>query len=256
MSQDPLFAPFRLDGRRALVTGASSGFGRHFALVLSQAGADVIVAARRADRLADLVAEIEKAGGKARALDLDVTKGDSIRACFAASGPVHVLVNNAGMSVSKRILEYSEADWDAVVGTNLRGAWLVAQEAAKGMAAAGIPGSIINITSILGSRVTNGLTLYAASKGGLRHLTRSMALEVAKHGIRVNSIAPGYVSTEINSDYLASEGGDKMRKVIPFRRFGEFKDLTGPLLLLASDAGSYMTGTEIVVDGGHLCSPL
>jgi NAD(P)-dependent dehydrogenase (short-subunit alcohol dehydrogenase family) len=256
MSTDPLFAPFRLDGRRALVTGASSGFGRHFALVLAQAGAEVLVAARRADRLAGLVAEIEKAGGKARAFDLDVTKGDSIRACFAASGPVHVVVNNAGMSVNKRILEYTEADWDLVDGTNLRGAWLVAQEAAKGMAAAGIHGSIINITSILGSRVQGGLTLYAASKAGLKHLTRSMALELAKHGIRVNSIAPGYVSTEINGDYLASEAGDKMRKTIPFRRFGDFKDLTGPLLLLASDAGAYMTGSEIVVDGGHLCSAL
>lgn len=256
MATDSLFQPFRLDGRRALVTGASSGFGRHFALVLAQAGAEVIVAARRADRLADLVAEIGQAGGHARALDLDVTKGDSIRACFAAAGPVHVLVNNAGMSVNKRILEYTEADWDLVDGTNLRGAWLVAQEAAKGMAAAGIRGSIINITSILGSRVQGGLTLYAASKAGLRHLTRSMALELAKHGIRVNSIAPGYVSTEINGEYLASEAGDRMRKQIPARRFGEFKDLTGPLLLLASDAGAYMTGSEIVVDGGHLCSPL
>lgn len=256
MTNEKLFSPFRLDGRRALVTGASSGFGHHFSLVLAQAGAEVVVAARRTDRLADLVKQIEAAGGRAKAVALDVTSGESVRACLAEAGPLHVVVNNAGTSVSKRILDYTEEDWDYVVGTNLRGAWLVAQEAAKVMAASQIRGSIVNITSILGSRVQPGLTAYATAKAGLKHLTRSMALEVAKYGIRVNSIAPGYVATEINGDYLRSADGEKLKARVPQRRFGELADFTGPLLLLASDAGAYMTGAELVVDGGHLCNTL
>lgn len=256
MNDPSLFSPFQLDGQRALVTGASSGLGRHFSKVLARAGAEVVASARRADRLADLVSEIEAAGGRARAISLDVTDRESVRACVSMAGPFHVVVNNAGVSGTKRVLEYDDSDWDGIVDTNLRGAWMVAQEAAKSMVAAGIAGSIINITSIVATRVSGGLSPYAASKAGLAHLTRAMALELAKTGIRVNAIAPGYVSTEINAEYLAGEGGEKLRARIPFRRFGRFEDFNGPLLLLASDAGAYMTGSEIVVDGGHLCNSL
>lgn len=256
MIDDSLFAPFKLEGRRALITGASSGLGRHFAQVLSRAGAEVIVGARRADRLAELVGAIEARGGTARALNLDVTDRASVQTALAAAGPVHVVVNNAGVGDPSRALDCSDEEWARTMDTNLRGAWIVAQEAAKSMVAAGIAGSIINITSILGSRVSAGLVAYAASKAGLAHMTRALALELAKTGIRFNSLAPGYFSTEINADYLASEAGDKQRMRIPTRRYGNYDDLNGALLLLASDAGSHMTGVEIVVDGGHLVSSL
>jgi NAD(P)-dependent dehydrogenase (short-subunit alcohol dehydrogenase family) len=247
---------FRLDGRKVLVTGASSGLGRHFARTLAAAGAEIYAGARRADRLADLVSEIEAGGGRAHAVSLDVTQRDSVRACFEQIGPVQVLVNNAGVGDGKRPLDHVDDDYQQIVDTNLRGAWMVAQEAARGMAAAKTGGSIINITSILASRVSHLLGLYAASKAGLAHLTRSMALEMARYQVRVNSIAPGYFSTEINADFLTTPKGEEMRQRVPMRRYGTHGELDGALLLLASDAGSYITGAEIVVDGGHLCSAL
>jgi NAD(P)-dependent dehydrogenase (short-subunit alcohol dehydrogenase family) len=167
-----------------------------------------------------------------------------------------VLVNNAGVSGTKRPLDYTDEDWDWVVGTNLKGAWAVAQESARRMIAAKAPGSIINITSILGSRVTSLLTPYIAAKAGLKNLTQALALEFARYDVRVNSIAPGYFITEINQKELEGEQGEKLRLRIPTRRFGEYPQLEGPLLLLASRAGSHMTGAEIVVDGGHLVNAL
>ncbi|AXQ28290.1 SDR family oxidoreductase [Solimonas sp. K1W22B-7] len=249
---------FSLRGRKALVTGASSGFGQHFARVLARAGAEVAVAARRADRLSGLVAEITAAGGSALALAMDVSSRASVRSGFdelaARWGAADIVVNNAGVGANARALDCDDAAWDAVLDTNLRGAWMVAQEAAQRLVAAQRGGSIINITSILASRVSAGISPYCASKAGLAHLTRALALEWARHGIRVNSLAPGYFSTEINQDYLASEAGEKLRARVPFRRFGQYEDLDGPLLLLASDAGRYMSGAEIVVDGGHSCA--
>jgi len=250
---------FRLDGRCALVTGASGSLGRHFADVLARAGAAVALAARRLDRLETIAAEIGAAGGKAMAVALDVTDAASIGTAFAAAeeklGPVSVLVNNAGLTVTKPLLEHDETDWDKVMDTNLKGAWLVAQEAAHRMAAAD-GGNIINVASILGLRVAGNVPVYSASKAGLIHLTRAMALELARYGIRVNALAPGYIETDINRDFFAGEAGERLIKRIPQRRLGQLEDLDGALLYLASDASRYMTGSVVTVDGGHMVSSL
>ena len=258
---DPIEAMFRLDGRRALVTGASSGLGRRFALTLAHAGAEVVVAARRADKLADLVAELESLSVRAFAVSLDVTDRASIAACFdeierRAGGPADIVVNNAGVTVTKPALQQTEDDWDAVVGTNLKGSWMVAQEAARRLVAADRSGSLVNVASILGERVAGGVAPYAVSKAGLVQATKALALELARHRIRVNAILPGYVVTDLNREFLDSEAGQKLRARIPTRRFGQLADLDGPLLLLASDAGSHMTGAVLAVDGGHLVSSL
>lgn len=251
---------FTLEGRLALVTGASSGLGRHFALTLARAGAAVVAAARRVERLADVVGQIEAAGGRALAVPLDVTDAASVRSCFDATeawlGTPDLLVNNASAAVSRPLLEQTEEDWDGVVDTNLKGAWLVAQESARRMVAAQRPGAIVNIASITGERVAAAVAPYCASKAGLIHLTRALALELARHGVRVNALAPGYVETELNRDFLASGAGERLMSRIPQRRFGRLADLDGPLLLLASDAGAFMTGSVLAVDGGHLVSTL
>lgn len=255
---------FSLSGKTALVTGASGGLGKHFARTLAANGAHVVLAARRADKLSEAVSEIKAQGGAASAVAMDVSDRSSVTAALreieggSASGRLllDIVVNNAGVSATKRPLDYTDEDWDWVVGTNLKGAWIVAQECARSMVAGKRPGSIINITSILGSRVTHLLGPYVAAKAGLKNLTQAMALEFARYNIRFNSIAPGYYITEINRALLEGEGGDKLRQRIPTRRFGEYEDLDGPLLLLASDASRHMTGSEIVVDGGHLVSAL
>lgn len=248
---------FRLHGRTALVTGASSGLGRHFALTLARAGARVVVAARRRDKLAELVAEIGARGAEAHAVELDVASSASVRAGFdaiaqMAGGAADVIVNNAGVRVDKALLEQSEADWDFVVDTNLKGAWLVAQEGARRMVAAGRGGSVINVSSILGERVAGGVAPYAISKAALLQATRAMALELARHDIRVNAMLPGYIATDFNREWIASEASERVRTRIPSRRFGKPEDLDGALLLLASAAGAHITGAALAVDGGHL----
>ncbi|MEZ5702438.1 MAG: SDR family oxidoreductase [Burkholderiaceae bacterium] len=253
------FDRFRLDDRLVLVTGASSGLGRHFAALLASAGARVALAARRIDRLAGPVASIEAAGGRARALSLDVTDAASVRRCLddlGDWGPPDVVINNAGVTVTRTLLAQTEADYDLVLGTNLKGCWLVATEAARRMVAAGRGGSIVNIASILGQRVAGGVAPYAISKAGVVQATKAMALELARHRIRVNALLPGYVETDLNRDFLRGEAGEKMRQRIPSQRFGEPADLDGPLLLLASDAGAAMSGAVVVVDGAHLVSSL
>lgn len=251
---------FRLEGRCALVTGASSGLGRHFARTLAEAGASVFVAARRAERLEQLVAELRQLGCQAQALTMDVVDGASVRAGFEAlakqGAVVNLIVNNAGVAVSRPLLEQTEDDYDSVLQTNLKGAWLVAQEGARRMVASVRSGAIVNIASITGERVAGGVAPYCASKAALLQLTRAMALELAPHGVRVNAIAPGYVATELNRDFLASNAGQRLMARIPQRRFGAPSDLDGALLLLASDAGSFMTGSVLAVDGGHLVSSL
>ena len=251
---------FDLSGKVALVTGASSGLGVHFARTLAAAGAAVAIAARRADRLASLQAELQSAGHKAAAVALDVQSGKSVSAAFDAAetalGPIDIVVNNAGISIVKPALEMPEEDWDAVVDTNLRGAWLVAQGAAKRWVAGKRPGSIVNIASILGLRTIGQVAPYNASKAGLIHLTRALAMEWARHNIRVNAICPGYIETEMNSDFWKTPGGQRLIERIPQRRIGQPEHLDGALLLLASEAGSFMTGSVLTVDGGHTVSSL
>ena len=260
MSAGAVTDMFRLDGKVAVVTGASSGLGRHFAGLLARAGATVVAAARRTDRLDTLVAEIAADGGRAHAVALDVTDAASIARCFEMcvelAGSPDVLVNNAGVAKLKPLLEQTEADWDDVVDVNLKGCFLVATEAARRMAAAGRGGSIVNVASILGERVSSGVAPYAISKAGVLQMTRAMALELARHQIRVNALMPGYVATDLNRDFLASEAGERLRARIPSRRFGVPEDLDGPLLLLASDAGRAMSGAALAVDGAHLVSGL
>ena len=251
---------FDLSGKVALVTGASSGLGVHFARTLASAGASVVIAARRADRLASLQAELHKAGNKAAAVELDVQSGKSVGAAFDAAenalGAIDIVVNNAGISIVKPALDMPEEDWDAVVDTNLRGAWLVAQTAAKRWVAAKRPGVIVNIASILGLRTIGEVAPYNASKAGLIHLTRALAMEWARHNIRVNAICPGYIETEMNSDFWKTPGGQRLIERIPQRRIGQPEHLDGALLLLASDAGTFMTGSVLTVDGGHMVNSL
>jgi len=248
---------FSLTGRVALITGATGALGRHFARVLHKAGAAVVLAARRPEAARAMEAEL---GERACAVALDVTEEASVAsgldAAAARFGPCDIVVNNAGIAVTRRLLDQTAADWDAVMGVNLRGAFLVGREAAKRLVAAGRPGSIVNVSSILGARVIQGVAPYEAAKAGLTHLTRAMAVELARHNIRVNTLAPGYVATEINAGYFASDAGKAMAARIPQRRLGQPADLTGPLLLLASEAGAHMTGSVLVVDGGHSVAPL
>ncbi len=247
---------FDLSGKVALVTGASSGLGAHFAHCLGAAGASIVLAARRADRLASLQAELAAKDVKASAVDLDVQSGDSISAALDKAGPLDIVVNNAGISIVKPALEMPEKDWDAVVDTNLRGAWLVAQGAAKRWVAEQRPGSIVNIASILGLRTIGQVAPYNASKAGLIHLTQTLAMEWARYHIRVNAICPGYIETEMNGPFWKTPGGQKLIDRIPQRRIGQPEHLDGALLLLASAAGDFMTGSVLTVDGGHTVSSL
>jgi len=251
---------FDIAGRVALVTGASSGLGEHFARLLAAQGAVVILAARRTDRLEKLASQITAAGGKAHPVSMDVTSAASVEAAFvkiAGLGLVPgIVVNNAGIAQSKPSIELTEADWRSTMDTNIDGAWRVAQAAAKAMLAARQPGTLINIASILGLRVGANLLAYTTAKAALVQLTKSLSLDWARYGIRVNAIAPGYIETDINRGFLAPEGGQAMIKRIPMRRVGQAGDLDGALLLLASDAGRYMNGSIVVVDGGHSNSTL
>jgi len=247
---------FDLAGKVALVTGASSGLGVRFAECLAENGAAVALVARRSDRLAATKARIEQAGGRAVAIEADVRDHAAMRRAFvaaeAAFGTVTVLVNNAGVVSSGRAVELGEEEWRRVLSTNLDAVFYWAQEAARRMLAAGKAGSIVNIASVLGITPDNGVVSYATAKAGVIQLTKALAIELAFKGIRVNAIAPGWIETEINRDYLAGERGAAMKRRIPMGRFGEARDLDGPLLLLASEAGRYMTGATIVADGGQV----
>ncbi|EAT08751.1 MULTISPECIES: SDR family NAD(P)-dependent oxidoreductase [Sphingomonadaceae] len=246
---------FSLAGKHALVTGASSGLGAHFAMILAEAGAAVTLAARRKEALADVAERIARLGGSAKVVTLDVTDAASLDALPAAMADIDILVNNAGIVRDGPALDQTEADWDAVIDTNLKGMFLVAQAAGRAMKARG-GGSIINIASILGLRQAGAVLPYAVSKAGVVQMTKVMALELARHGIRVNALAPGYLDTELNRAFWETDAGRALIRRVPQRRLGQLEDLDGPLLLLASDGSRFMTGAVIAVDGGHLVSSL
>jgi 3-oxoacyl-[acyl-carrier protein] reductase len=245
---------FDLTGRVALVTGASSGLGARFATVLAENGAAVALVARRADRLESLRQKIASAGGRAVAIEADVLDRAAMTRAFdtaeKAFGTVTVLVNNAGIAHADRAVEMSEEKWRRVLSTNVDAVFYWAQEGARRMLATGEKGAIINIASVLGFGVAKGVVAYATAKAGVVQLTKALGLELAFKGVRVNAIAPGWFDTEINHDYLDSEEGRKLMRQIPAGRFGADGDLDGALLLLASDAGRYMAGATVVVDGG------
>jgi 3-oxoacyl-[acyl-carrier protein] reductase len=247
---------FNLKGRVALVTGASSGLGVRFAEVLAAECAAVALVARRAERLTALKERIEKAGGRAVAISADVLDRDAMRRAFddaeRAFGTVTILVNNAGVAHATRAVDLSEEEWRRVVGTNLDAVFFCAQEAARRMLAAGKPGAIVNIASVLGLGVSKGTVAYSVAKAGVIQMTKTLGLELAFKGVRVNAIAPGWIVTELNRDYLLSEQGAAIKREIPVGRFGEERDLDGALLLLVSDAGRFIAGTTIVVDGGQV----
>jgi NAD(P)-dependent dehydrogenase (short-subunit alcohol dehydrogenase family) len=249
-----------LQGRGALVTGASSGLGRAFAEMLARAGAAVALAGRRRDSLEHVCHAIEKTGGKAVAVGMDVTNARSvaegIREATNQLGRLDVLVNNAGVTLTKPFLDLDETEWDRQLDTNLKGCFLVAQAAARVMREQDTGGAIVNIASILGLRVAGQVAAYLSSKAGLVQLTKGMALELARHRIRVNALCPGYIETDLNRAFFASDTGRALVKRIPQRRLGQAAELEGPLLLMCSDAGSYMTGAVLAVDGGHLVSSL
>lgn len=251
---------FDLTGQVALVTGASSGLGQSFACTLARYGARVAVAARRADRLAETVSMIEAAGGSAMAIEMDVTDAEDVEAGFAALeagfGPATIVVANAGVGPAGKTLEMTPSEWTSVIDANLNGVFYTAQAAARRMKAAGTGGSIINTASIMGLRVRPGAPAYAASKAAVAQLTQALALEFGADGIRVNAIAPGYFETDLNREMLHSDIGKAVVSNIPMGRTGEYHELDGTLLLLASNAGAFMTGTVIPVDGGHLVSSL
>ena len=248
MNQQKLF---RLDGKRVLITGASSGFGAHFAGVLAAAGADVILAARRTDLLETIAQKVRDAGGKAHTVRMDVSDEASVQAAFDVMPLPDVVINNAGINVEGSTLDLAGDDWDRVMDTNVKGMWLVSREAIRLWINENRQGNIINIASVLGLRVQNQLAAYTTSKAAAVQLTKSLALDYARNHVRVNAICPGYFETDINREWFTTEGGQKMIKRIPFRRLGNLPELDGPLLLLASDASSYMSGACIVVDGAH-----
>ena len=248
---------FDLTGKVVLVTGASSGLGRHFCKTLSEAGATVILSARRVDNLKELQSELK---GNSHVFSLDVTSNESVENLFKEVknefSSADILVNNAGVNDTRKFKDLDEESWNFVLETNLNGAFRVAKSFTDLLLEQKKPGSVINIASILGLRVGLNLTSYSAAKAGLVQLTKSMALELARSGIRVNAIAPGYILTEINDEFFQTKEGQSYIKSIPMNRLGLESELDGLLLLLASDASSFMTGSIIPVDGGHLVNPL
>ena len=247
---------FDLQGRVAMVTGASGGLGLRFAEVLAANGAAVALMARRADKLKAAVVKIEKAGGKAIAVEADVLDRAAMNRAFDQAektlGTVTILVNNAGVAHATRAIDLTEEEWNRVVRTNLDAVFFWAQEGARRMLKAGVKGSVINIASVLGFGVSKGTIAYATAKAGVIQMTKALGIELAFKGVRVNAIAPGWFVTDINRDYLSSEAGKKLTRDIPVGRFGQDADLDGALLLLASDAGSYIAGATIVCDGGQM----
>src|SRR5437588_3923140 len=252
----PMSDLFDVSKEIILVTGASQGLGRQFARVLSAHGAGVVLAARQTAKLKSLEDEISGQGGRAVAVQMDVTDTASIAKAIdsaeAALGPVSVLINNAGIAIEKLAVDQTEADWDAVINANLKGAYFAATEMARRMIARKQEGNIVNIASVLGTGVMKFLSPYTISKAGIIQATKVMALELAGNRIRVNALAPGYIDTEMNHDFWSTPAGEKLTKRIPQRRVGAESDLDGAIMLLASSASRYMTASVVTVDGGFL----
>jgi len=248
---------FDLTGRVALVTGASSGLGVQFARALADNGASVALVARRADRLSALRDEIEARGGRAVAIEADATNREAMLRAFdttaAALGTVTILVNNAGVAQKAlRAIDVSPEEWRRVLSLDVDAVFYWAQEAARRMLAAKVQGSVVNIASVLAFGTGKGVASYATAKAAVVQITKSLAVELAFKGVRVNAIAPGWFVTEINDKFLETEAGAALKRDIPMGRFGESGDLDGALLLLASNAGRYITGATILVDGGQV----
>ena len=251
---------YSLNGKRVLITGASSGLGRHFASVMASAGADLAIVARRAEVLNELGSELRAHGTDVFSTPMDVTNrasvDDAFEKIYAACGHVDVLINNAGVTATETFAKQSDDSWDQIVDTNLTGARNVAQRYVKRVIAGKREGNVINLASVMSFRVAGYLTAYTATKGAIVQLTRAMALDLARYNIRVNALAPGYIATEFNDEFFSSGAGDPIIARIPQRRLGQPEDLDGAIILLASDASRYMNGSAIVVDGGHLQSTL
>jgi len=250
---------YNFDGKIALVTGASSGLGARFAKVLAEAGAQVVLASRRVERLKELRAEIEAGGGAAHVVALDVTDYGSIKSAIAhaetEAGPIDILVNNSGVSTTQRLIDVTPEDYAFVMDTNQRGAFFVAQETAKRMIARvkGDPRKqhrIINVASVAGLRVMPQIGIYCMSKAAMIHMTKSMAVEWGRYGINVNAMCPGYVGTEINAEYFESEQGRMLINMLPRQRIAKPEDLDGLLLLLAADESHFINGAIITADDG------
>jgi NAD(P)-dependent dehydrogenase (short-subunit alcohol dehydrogenase family) len=244
-----------LEGKVALITGASAGLGKHFASVIAEAGAQVVIAARRLNKLEETAQPIIDAGGQVHCVTLDVMESEQIPAAFDAAeeafGTVDILINNSGIVIAGKVPNIPEDDWDSVIGTNLKGAWMMAQEAARRMIAAKQQGSIVNLASILAFRAQKALSTYSISKAAVAQMTRTMASELAPYGIRVNAMAPGYIATDMNSDFLYSPRGQQMMGEVPLGRYGELGELDECLLMLSGDRSKYLTGAVIPIDGGH-----
>lgn len=250
-----------LAGKLAMITGASSGLGRYFAKILADNGAVVVVCARRMDALAHLADELGIAGHQCHAVRLDATDPASVAHAFETIREItgqapDILINNAGAAQTKAAIDFSEEDWTSIIDLNLNGVFRVAQAGAREMIADGREGAIINIASILGLRVAQGVASYAASKAAVIQLSKALALEWARYNVRVNVLAPGYVETDLNKDFFESAAGQKMISRIPSRRLGTTEELAAPLLLLCGDGARHMTGSVVVVDGGHSISSL
>jgi NAD(P)-dependent dehydrogenase (short-subunit alcohol dehydrogenase family) len=249
---------FDLSGQTALITGATSGFGARFAEILSDAGAKVVITGRRVDRLHTLKAKIDAKGGQAIALPIDVTDVAGVRACVAAAenaaGPIAILVNNAGVNVQSSASALSEADYDKIMDTNVKGAFFVAQTVGARMLEHKMQGRIVNVASIGAFKALSGLAAYSMSKAAVAMMTRGLAREWAKHHIAVNALCPGFVETELNSGWFATEGGKKQIAGFPRRRLGREEDLDAALLLLCSRHAAFITGSLFTIDDGQLLS--
>ena len=256
-ASDKILKSFNLNGEIALVTGASRGLGRRFSYVLSAMGAKVVLAARNKDKLIQTEKYIKESGGECISVNMDVNDEKSVNKVFETIGDIYgdisILINNAGIAISKSSLNTTMDDWDNVMNTNLRGVFMCSKIFAKYLVSNNKSGKIVNISSIAAEKVLGQrLSSYCASKAAVSHLTRTLANEYAKHNIQVNAIAPGYILTDLNKNFFETDEGKKMIELIPQKRIGFAEELDGALLLLCSGAGSFMTGSIIKVDGGHV----